>query len=319
MPMNIRRVILILLLSAGLTADVAYSDQPLQFGTFTRDQFRDYWYNHGAEISRFSLQQMRYGEIHEGDAVFVFVTETMAPDIQVKADYPGPDDIPILKLNAVRKFFTGIYPYSILTSTFAPTDVQRYPLPLKVSSSTQEWCGHVYMQMNLRRDEYRVRMHSYFEKEGDRDFTIKKTIPEDAIWTMIRLAPAGLPRGEFLMIPGTVSARLLHRQPAPQKVTGRLSHVDEKSLEGNSLVLYEINFDEERRVLHIFFEKDFPYRIQKWSETYRGLFEKGTKTLTTTAVRTHTIQTAYWRQHGNRDRELLNKLGLATSELGGTN
>ena len=83
-------------------------------------------------------------------------------------------------------------------------------------------------------------------------------------------------------------------------------------------MLYEINFEKEQQALRIFFEKDFPYRIQKWSETYSGIFQKGPKTLTTSAVRTHTIQTAYWRHHGNRDRELLNKLGLGTSELGGT-
>ena len=33
-------------------------------------------------------------------------------------------------------------------------------------------------------------------------------IPEDALWTMIRIAPASLPQGEFLMIPGAVYARL---------------------------------------------------------------------------------------------------------------
>jgi len=317
--MNYSRIVLVILLLACLTAEAACSAQPVQFGTFTRDQFRDYWYNYGAEISRFALQQMRYGQIHEGDAVFVFVTEAMAPDIQVKADRPGPHDIPILKLNAVRKFFTGIYPYSVLTSTFAPIDVQSYPLPLKVSSSTQEWCGHVYLQMNLRRDEYRVRMHSYFQKEGDRDFVIKKAIPEDAVWTMIRLAPGRLPRGEFFMIPASVSARLLHRQPAPQKVFGRLSAVDEKSLEGKPLVLYEINLETERRVLQIYFEKEFPYRIQKWNEIYSGSAEKGTATLTTSAVRTHTIQNAYWRHHDNRDRKLLKQLGLGARELKSTN
>jgi hypothetical protein len=41
---------------------------------------------------------MRYGEIHEGDAVLVFVTEKMSPDTQIKTDNPGSQDIAILKL-----------------------------------------------------------------------------------------------------------------------------------------------------------------------------------------------------------------------------
>ena len=268
--MNIRHMALTIFILAGLPAAVAYPDKLPQFGTHTRDQFQDYWYNHGAEISRFSLQQMRYGEIHDGDAVLVFVTERMNPDTQIKADHPGVQDIAVLKLNAVRKFFTGIYPYSIMTSIFAPVDVQKYPLPLKISSSTQEWCGHVYTQMNLNENGYRVRMHSYFEGEGDRDLEVQKVIAEDALWTLIRLAPTSLPQGEFFMITGTVYARLAHRPVTVQKAVSGLSLTDEKSLEGNPLVIYEINFPDEQRTLRIYFENNFPHRIQKWYETYRG-------------------------------------------------
>ena len=307
---------LIILLSLCIPWASAYPYEPFQFGTYTPDQFRDYWYNQGAEISRFSLQQMRYGEIHSGDAVLVFVTEKMKPDLQIKADNPGPDDIAILKLNAVRKFFTGIYPYSILTSIFTPVDVRKYPLPLKITSSTQEWCGHVYLQMNLNAEDYHVRLHSYFEEEGDRDFILEKSIPEDAIWSLIRIAPDRLPRGEFSMIPGSVYTRLAHRPISPTTAIARLTLDESKSLEDKALVLYEIKFSDVQRTIQIFFDKDFPYRIHKWSETYMGLTDNGTKMLTTSAIRTHTIMKAYWRHHGNKDRALLKTLGLNDRELG---
>ena len=58
----------------------------------------------------------------------------------------------------------------------------------------------------------------------------------------------------------------------------------------------------------ITFEKEFPYRIQKWEDTHSGIFGKGP--LTTLAVRTHTIMTDYWNKHRNIDRKLLEKLGL---------
>ena len=281
-----------------------------QSGPYTAEQFHTYWYTMGAEISRYALQQARYGEMHAGDAVLVFVTEKMNPVIQVKADHPGPADIPVLKLNSVRKFYTGIYPYSILTSVFAPVDAQKYPLPLKISSSIQEWCGHVYVQMNLKDGDYRVQLHSYFEKEGDQDFSVEKHFSEDAIWTLIRIAPSELPRGEFLMIPGTVYARLLHRPLKPVKAVATLAGAAEKSLEGNPMLVYSVIFPDEGRNLKIFFERDFPYRIQLWEDTYGGLFGKGHKTLTTRADRTHTIMTPYWLQHGNKDRKALSRLGL---------
>ena len=314
--MKFYRTVLSIFILAGLSAAVVHADKLLQFGTHTQDQFQDYWYNHGAELSRFSLRQMRYGEIHEGDAVLVFVTEKMNSDTQIKADHPGAQDIAILKLNAVRKFFTGIYPYSIMTSIFAPVDVQNYPLPLKISSSAQEWCGHAYTQMNLNENEYRVRMHSYFEGEGDKDFNLQKVLPEDALWTLIRLAPGSLPRGEFFMIPGTVYARLAHRPVAAQKAVANLTPSDEKSLEGNPLVIYEINFPDEQRTLGIYFENDFPYRIQKWHETYKGRIGTGAKVLTTRAIRTHTIMEPYWKLHTNKDRWRLEGLGLSAREMG---
>ncbi len=314
--MKIRLIFIIVTMLVCVIANKAHSYEKINFTGYTRNQFRDYWYSQGAEISRFSLEQVRYGEIHKGDAVLVFVTEEFNPAIQIKADKSRPDNVPVLKLNFVRKFFTGIYPYSILTSVFSPVDVRNYPLPMKISSSTQEWCGHAYTQLNLNDDRYRVRMHSYFEKEGDQDFRLKSYVPEDAIWNMIRIAPDTLPLGEFLLIPGTVYARLAHRQLAPRKAVATLKKIAGKSLENNPLVRYEIGIPAEQRTLRIVFEEKFPYRIQKWEESYRSMAAMGGKLMTTRAVRSHTILDPYWQHHRNQDRVMLKKLGLNAREMG---
>ncbi len=314
--MKIRLIFIIVTMLVCVIANKAHSYEKINFTGYTRNQFRDYWYSLGAEISRFSLEQVRYGEIHKGDAVLVFVTEEFNPAIQIKADKSRPDNVPVLKLNFVRKFFTGIYPYSILTSVFSPVDFRNYPLPMKISSSTQEWCGHAYTQLNLNDDRYRVRMHSYFEKEGDQDFRLKSYVPEDAIWNMIRIAPDTLPLREFLLIPGTVYARLAHRQLAPRKAVATLKKIAGKSLENNPLVLYEIDIPAEQRTLRIVFEEKFPYRIQKWEESYRSMAAMGGKLMTTRAVRSHTILDPYWQHHRNQDRVMLKKLGLNAREMG---
>ena len=316
LKLNIRPILIVFAIVVCVIADKAHSYEKINFTGYTRNEFRDYWYSRGAEISRFSLEQVRYGERHQGDAVLVFVTEELNPAIQVKADHSRPENIPILKLNFVRKFFTGIYPYSILTSVFSPVDTQTYPLPLKISSSTQEWCGHAYTQLNLNDDRYRVRMHSYFEKEGDQDFKIKSDVPEDAIWNLIRIAPNSLPLGEFSLIPGTVYARLAHRPLAPRKAVAALKEIAGKSLESSPLVSYEIEIPAEHRSLRIVFEKKFPYRIQKWEESYRSMAAPGGKLMTTRATRSHTIMDPYWQHHRNKDRVLLKKLGLNAREMG---
>ena len=98
-----------LIIVAVLWGVGGHAADPSFFGNFTNEQFRKYWYSGRAEISRFDLEQARYGEIHKGDAVLIFVTETLNHDTQVKADTPRQDDIPVLKLNFTRKFYTGIY------------------------------------------------------------------------------------------------------------------------------------------------------------------------------------------------------------------
>lgn len=104
------RMLFIILMTAFFAAATAYSSETINFGTYTSDEFKSYWYSQGAEISRFKLQQARYGEIHDGDAVLVFVTEELNPAIQVKANQPGKHNIPVLKLNAVRKFLPASTP-----------------------------------------------------------------------------------------------------------------------------------------------------------------------------------------------------------------
>ncbi|MDP7238046.1 MAG: hypothetical protein QGI34_15090, partial [Candidatus Latescibacteria bacterium] len=37
--------------------------------------FGDYWYQGKAEITSYTLKQARYGEIHDGHVVLIFVTE----------------------------------------------------------------------------------------------------------------------------------------------------------------------------------------------------------------------------------------------------
>ena len=87
----------------------------------TAEKFNEYWFQGLAEISRFELEQARYNEIHKGSAVLIFVTEEFLIDKQVKSEQGRkPGAVSVLKLNFVKNFNTGIYPYSIMSSIFTP-------------------------------------------------------------------------------------------------------------------------------------------------------------------------------------------------------
>ncbi|KKM18416.1 hypothetical protein LCGC14_1665880, partial [marine sediment metagenome] len=146
------------------------------------ETFKSYWYAGDAEITSYQLQQARYGETRDGKAVLIYVTEPFLPEAQVKADESHPDNVPVLKLNTTKNYLTGIYPYSIMTSSFYPVHDNQHAI--KLSFSAQEWCGQVYAQLN-NREQFDVMSHSYFESEGDQNLQLEKTILENEIWNKI--------------------------------------------------------------------------------------------------------------------------------------
>ncbi|MDX2245261.1 MAG: hypothetical protein SF052_00680 [Bacteroidia bacterium] len=269
--------------------------------------FQGYWYQGKAELASYDLEQARYGEIHQGSAVLIFVTEDFSEKKQVKLDDPekaGDDRVPVLKLNLTKKFNTGIYPYSMMLSVFTPVNVNEHPHTLKTTMSSQEWCGHAFTQLNLDGGNYRVTGLSYFESEGDENFSVKKHILEDELWTRIRLSPENLPVGEHTLIPGSFYSRLRHTDIQPRKAI--------LSLKDNGEIRdYSIIYPEENRELIIHFEKNFPYKITGWEETFTSGWGAEAKTLTTRAVIKKTMITDYWTKHNNEHRALRTELGLS--------
>jgi hypothetical protein len=287
--------VLLSLLSAG-------TSPPAPAPSFDHARFGRYWNQGKAELTRYHLDQARYGEMHAGEAVLIFVTEPFLPDKQVKLERGDPSKgISVLKLNFVRKFFTGIYPYSLMTSTFTPVGSPN-ARALKVASSSQEWCGQTFTQLNLRGGQYRGLLRSYFEAEGDRDFEVAPAVLEDELWTRIRLAPETLPVGEVEVVPALQYARLWHKEVRPEKATASLR------AEGKDSV-YSLDYAAIPRKLVIRFENAFPYKITGWEETQPGGFE-GSSLLTTKAVATGSLLLDYWRRHSNVDAHFRNQLGL---------
>lgn len=269
----------------------------------TSPEFNQYWYAGDAEITSYELEQARYGEIHSGKAVLVFVTEPFSRDKQVKTDNPGKEDVSVMKLNFTKKFNTGIYPYSMMNSSFVPVK-EKNGHALKITSSSQEWCGHTYTQLNSRSGKFEVESHSYFEREGDESFTLPKTLLEDELWTRIRLNPEDLPVGTHEVIPAFFHLRLLHQALKPYS-----ARIEKKALADNETA-YIIKYPDLNRQLKIVYNNRFPYEITGWEETFTSGWGASAKTLTTKATRIKTMKTDYWTKHNNVDLPLRDELGL---------
>ncbi|MFT5883859.1 MAG: hypothetical protein ACI9IP_000309 [Arcticibacterium sp.] len=259
-----------------------------------------YWYAGDAEITSYALIQARYGEMHEGKAVLIFVTEPFSTKSWAKADYPKSKDTPALKLNFTKEFNTGIYPYSLMTSTFYPVDGSSNSL--KISSSSQEWCGHTFRELK-NKAKFEVRFDSYFEGESN-NISLSKDILEDDVWSIIRLHPGKLPVGKTKIIPGFQFLGLTHTE---SKAYAAIAS-SQKDAEGNTV--YSLNYPSLKRTLQITYASDFPREILDWTEVYESGYGTNRRMLSTKAKRIATLKTPYWQQNGNKDSYLRGKLGL---------
>ena len=275
------------------------SSQYANFASLTTDGFADYWYRGEGEISTYELDINRYGEERQGHAVLVFVTEDFSRSKQVKLDQPdqtGKDKVSVLKLNALWKFTTGIYDYSMMNSVFTPVDLKKDPQTLKTTSSSQDWCGHTFLQYNLEDEQYRLRQFSYFEQEGDSDRYLETDLLEDELWNRLRLGPGSIPTGEVDLIPGSFFSRLSHEPIKPRRARIRFNEN-----EANSQCIVE--YLHLPRTIRIQFETNFPHRILSWTE------ENNQQVMVRASLQ-HTIKSPYWTRHDNDDLFLRDTLGL---------
>ncbi len=190
----------------GRPADGPRSEAP--------DGFWDRWGDGRAEVAGYHLTLPRYGELRRGEAVLVTVTETMTTGQMVKSDGGHADEIPVLKLNTVLDFGTGIYDYNVLTSTFLRVDGELpRGAPTRITLSMQEWCGAVHDRVIARDDGYVRDLDSYFDGEtatGQRLGRPRGAVAEDALPVVLRGLTGPPPEGRVQLLPRLMDARLHH-------------------------------------------------------------------------------------------------------------
>jgi len=272
------------------------------------DQFGDHWYDGKAELDGYRLKVLRYGEMREGMAVMVFVTEPFSDSKRVKVNdhTKKPSDVVnVLKLNMVRDFQTGIYDYNVMTSVFADVSTLE---PLKVTFSSAEWCGHVYSEL-VYRDAIEGYAASYFEDESgaivlDRPDGL---VSEDNLFVLLR----GL-RGDYLaagesrkvkLLPSLFFSRLAHRSLAVTDATiTRAGAPESVTVPAGTFEASRYDVAIGDRSGRFWIEAAYPHRIVRWE-----LPPDASGELTGSA------RLEYWRLNGEGDEKYLKEIGLGAS------
>lgn len=282
---------------------------------YESSEFWNHWGDGKAEIAAYDLEHPRYGEQRSGLAVSIFVTENFSISKGVKTDKPhqgNTDVVPVLKLNLVEDFPTGVYDYNLMTSVFTSSEARfERPrgVPLKVSFSSQEWCGHVYHQLRFDSASITSTSHSYFEGEQDQESSLpypKTGVSEDALFHWARgFSAPYLSPGEsqtLPLLPSLKTIRLKHITP------DWADAVFARSKQPSLLKTEEGEFEVETfsvqkpdgSKFEIFVEKAYPNRIIKWSS-----FEGATAEL----IASERLE--YWSLKDKGSVELLKEIGVS--------
>jgi hypothetical protein len=249
--------------------------------------FNTYWYAGKAELSTYQLEQDRYGEKRTAEQVNIFVTEDFSASKQVKLDNAqeaGDDKVPVLKLNSVRRFETGIYDYSLMSSVFTP--IESDAATLKLNATIQDWCGHTFTQINRLDKAWRWRQFSYFESEADTEALLEDCVLEDELFSQLRLKPEAWNNRQVRMLPGLFYLRMKHLPSEPKNAT-----ISSQVQNGNRLTT--VQYTDLPRTIRITQESAFPYRILDWEE------QENDKILVK-AYLVNVVATDYWAKNGNQ-------------------
>jgi hypothetical protein len=280
------------------------------------DAFWKHWGDGRAEVASYDLTFPRYGVARAGVGVAIFVTETFSNQARVKADpgvHPVADEFPVMKLNLVQDFATGVYDYNLMTSVFTSlAAVGRRPAGTvaKVSFSSQEWCGHVYHQLLPSDRSVRSTSHSYFDGEADRHATLRLPrggVFEDALlsWARGFVSPR-LTAGESVAVPmlrSTESARLRHEPIAWETATLSRS-ASTRTIEAPAGSFEVETFTaaiagDAPRTWRIFVEVAPPRRIIRWETTDGHV-----------ASLIAAERLKYWQMNGDEGKAQLERIGL---------
>jgi hypothetical protein len=263
------------------------------------------WGDGKAELSGYKITTGRYGAPREGTLVLIFVTEPMDRRVWIKddaGDVPEGERVNVMKLNAALKFQTGIYPYSVMTSVFAPVDgasPDRFA-PAKIAMTAQEWCGSVYQRLIMRPDAFDDEIRSYFHAEGDRDSKVETppgTLYEDALFIQLRELDGPFASGKDwsgLIVPTVWSSRKAHVPLRP--VAATIARVG-AARDGVPVTRFKLRYGDVTKTIDV--ERAAPHRLLGWT--------------TSDGERASILKTArlpYWQLHGPGDEKYLAQLGL---------
>jgi len=252
------------------------------------------WDDGRAEVALYDVSGSRYGLERAFEAITVVVKEPFDLERHVKAA-AGQDgrSTEVLKLNHEVTLPTGVYSYrQMATLQLRRSDLE----PLKLTTTSQELCGITTKHWRSDHPD-RLRTHSYFDGEGDRDHEL----PADEAWVFYDALPLKLrsmtPSAEPLEL-RLLPPQLSNRAPAPELAPAvlRWGGIEELATPVGAISVRQVTLEHAGGQDVFSLQEDFPHILVRWQQADG-----------TTYLLRNMRRIAYWRRTKPGDRELLER------------
>ena len=277
----ILQTLALLVLAADPSASAAWGDLSAS----------DIWDQGVAEVALYDARGKMEGSERQFEAVTVVVKEAFDLDQMVKAGPASKRVEDVLKLNHELTVPTGTYTYRQMASVF----LRRTDLgAVKLSVASQELCG---MTTKRWRSDAPRRFHtsSYFDGEGDRDFTLEfapGTVFYDALPLWLR---AQAPRAEplaVMLVPGQIASHAA--DPAPARAVIAWGASETVTTSAANFRAREVTVEHQLGRDRFLIEEDFPHILVRWERADGTVY--ALKNL---------VRLPYWKYTRPGDRKLL--------------
>jgi len=182
------------------------------------------WDDGLSEMSYYDAVDTIYGKPRHYIRMMLLNREWLNPVQRVKAEHPvlsasgkgAAASIPVFKLNIIEQIPTQNYNYRYMVTVFLNRGTLE---PEKLAASSQEWCGTTFKEFQWLPDGLKVRGFSYFEGEGDRQWSLPArpvVYPAEALFVVARAAAASKEDLSLRVLPPARSTHLV--EPIPRDV-----------------------------------------------------------------------------------------------------
>lgn len=277
--MNLRVPLFALMLLAGLALAEAPSAARAQIAMPPGPpDWLDYgWAQHPlwddglAEVSTYDTTTTLSRKPRRHQTTVIVTKEEFTRRLHVRADAPARESnlLPVLKMNVLAgPIPTENYPYTFTASVFL--DRANPARCVRATAVTTEWNGITMKDYRNFGPRPILRTHSYWDGEGDRDFTVDpEAVPLEALPLLLRAAKFDeVPEFRMWALPSFMTNRVLGADATSLVVRALADETIETPVGHFPCRTVEVrNVRNEALLMTLWIEKNFPNRMVRKTTT----------------------------------------------------